>query len=158
MSFVIKVNTLKLGLQRYQKLVDMNGLHGVDFQARKQVALQFLNWCNQGSANDPTVPPIDTGNLRGSASVFVGAVLIQTTRGEYGIGTPALSYNGAYNIITVVWDAAYAAKMHEDNWNPGEISTQSGNVGNKWAERHMAADGPDLMAMYAALLKKGTGA
>ena len=151
------VSTLPEGLKRYQKIVDMNGQQGADFQARQQMALQFLNVCNHGSKNDPTVPPVMTGNLRGSASVFVGAVLIQTTRGEYGIGEPAAAYSGPNNEITVVYNAAYAAKMHEDTWNPGPRSEQSGNVGNKWVEKHLQADGPDLLEMYALTLKRLTG-
>jgi len=151
------ISTLPEGLKKYRELVDMNGQQGADFQARKQMALQLLNVCNQGSANDPTVPPILTGNLRGSASVFVGAILIQTTRGEYGIGAPATSYGGPYDEITIVYDTSYAAKMHEDTWNPGPRSEQSGNVGNKWVEKHLAADGPDLLEMYALTLKRLTG-
>lgn len=152
------VSTLPEGLRRYQKLVDMEGLHGADFQARTQMALQLLNFCNQGSGKDPTVPPVLTGNLRGSGSVFVGAVLVQTTRGEYSEGTPATSSNEPGSTITVVYNTAYAARMHEDAWEPGPRSAQSGNVGNKWVERHLAADGPDLLEGYARVLKNLTGA
>jgi len=152
------ISTLPDGLRKYQKTVDMDGLHGADFKARSMMALQLLNFCNQGSANDPTVPPILTGNLRGSASVFVGAVLVQTTRGQYGIGEPATSCSDPGTDITIVYDASYAAKMHEDAWEPGPRSEQSGNVGNKWVERHLAADGASLLEGYALALKNLTGA
>lgn len=157
MGFTFKA-TLPDGLKRFQKLVAMDKTGGVDFHAKSQVALQFLNWCNRGSANDSTVPPIKTGNLRGSASVFVGPVLIQDTRGQYGTGTPAQSCSDAMNVITIVYNTIYAAKMHEDTWEPGDVSQRSGDVGNKWLEKHMTADGKDLLEMYAMLLKKGTGA
>ena len=157
MSFQV-IATLPDGLRRYQKLVDMNGLYGADFKAKSQAALQFLNWCNEGSPNEPTVPPIKTGNLRGSASVFVGAVLIMNTRQNYGVGTPVTNYDAPVNEMTLVYNTDYAARMHEDTWNPGEGSLQSGNVGNKWVERHMSADGAALLEMYALTLKRLTGA
>jgi hypothetical protein len=170
MGFTFKA-TLPDGLKKYQQLVAMDKTGGVDFHAKSQVALQFLNWSNQGSANDSTVPPIKTGNLRGSASVFVGKVLIQDTRGQYGKGTPVKTNNDPMSFITIIYNTSYAAKMHEDTWLPGgrnpskkqmaenlANSAKFGDVGNKWLEKHMTADGKDLLEMYAMLLKKGTGA
>jgi len=150
-------NTLSAGLKKYKDLANMEGNEGADFRAKSQVALQFLNVCDNGSAKEPVVPPIKTGNLRGSASVFVGPIMVQTTRGRYGIGKPATSCPEKMNIITLVWNTAYAAKMHEDTWEPGPVSEQSGDVGNKWCERHMIADGPDLLELYAIIFKKETG-
>lgn len=152
------VSTLPEGLKRYKELLALDKTGGVDFQAKTQVAKQLLNWSNQGSANDSVVPPIDTGNLRSSASVFVGSALVQNTRWEYCEGTPLLTHSDTNNVITIIYNTAYAARMHEDTWEPGPGSQQSGDVGNKWLERHLKADGASLLEMYAALLKAGTGA
>ena len=145
--------TIPEGLKRYKAKLDLEGKGGVDFQARTQTAKQFLNWSNQGSGNDSTVPPIKTGNLRGSASVFVGDVMVQDTRGK--IGTPLRTYSGKKGNVSIIYNTAYAARMHEDSWEAGSVSQQSGDVGNKWLEKHMKADGKDLMQMYANLIKQG---
>ena len=156
------VSTLPDGLKRYKDLLALDKTGGVDFQAKTQVAKQLLNWSNQGSANDSVVPPIDTGNLRGSASVFIGSVLVQNTRGEYGEGTPLLTHSDTNNVITIIYNTAYAAWLHENPmgevWQPGPKSVLSGDVGDKWLERHLKADGASLLEMYASLLKAGTGA
>jgi hypothetical protein len=89
----------------------------------------------------------------------------------YKKGTPAKTHNAPMHIITIVYNTIYAAKMHEDTWLPGgrnpsakkmasnlARSATFGDVGNKWLEKHMTADGKDLLEMYAMLLKKGTGA
>jgi len=160
LSFTIKVNTLTKGLQRYKDRIGAGTKNGVDFKAKSQIALQLLNYTNQGSANDPTVPPIKTGNLRGSGSVFIGSFLVQITRGEYGVGTPATSTNTTnLDHITIVYNTSYAAKLHESfNWSPGPGSEKSGDVGNKWLEKHLFADSKDLLAQYALILKRETGA
>lgn len=158
MGFVV-ISTLPQGIAAYRKKLGLNEGDGVDFKAKSQCALQLLDWCNNGSANDSVVPPILTGNLRGSASVFVGSVLIQTTRGEYPEGHPLMAYGSSKaTAITLVYNCAYAAWLHENPmgtaWHPGPVSEQSGDVGDKWVERHLKADGKDLVAMYALIVKE----
>lgn len=152
-------NTLSKGLLSYFSKVAMNQQAGADFTARARTAMQILSWTNKGSSQESTVPPIKYGILRGSGSVFVGSKLVRTTAGDYQGGTPCTDYSSSDNNITIGYNTAYAARLHErDDWTPGKISTQSGNVGNKWLEKHLAADGPAAMKMYAAELKELTGA
>lgn len=160
MSFGV-ISTLPAGIKRYREKLGLNEGEGVDFKAKSQCALMLLKWCNTGSAADSVVPPILTGNLRGSASVFVGAALVQTTRGDYPVGNPVESYADRPNVITIIYNAAYAAWLHENPmgsaWMPGPVSEQSGDVGDKWVERHLKADGPALLKMYAEVVKEEMG-
>ena len=158
MSGLTIKNELSRGLKRYFNLagIERGKTSGADKQAKIVVALSLLNWTVNGSINEPVVPPILTGTLRGSGSVFVGSELIHTTKGEYAQGTPNLSHNDDINVITVGFNTSYAVKMHETDWEPGTYSEQSGDVGNKFLERHLIADGKDLIKLYAKILKKET--
>jgi hypothetical protein len=121
------------------------------------VALQLLNNCANGSPGSPVKPPIWTGYLRGSGSVFVNGKFISATPGIAG-STPlrqlAIQAKGTETIISVVYNTDYAAWLHEEVWKPGAKSVKAGNVGNKWIERHLNADGAELMWLYGKILKK----
>ena len=167
-AFTFSTNTLTPGLQALRDKLKMNGSSGSDFRIKSKIALQFLQWTNQGSPREQVVPPIATGNLRGSASVFVGPVLIQTTRGEEPDGTPATDTDERnMDNVTIVYNTAYAAKLHESmDWTPGgnppnkEVEhnpAKVANVGNKWVEKHMKADAQAFFQMYADLLKAELG-
>lgn len=154
-SFTFK-NTLSKGLKRYFNMVGIGekGFNTIHFRAMEKIGIQLINWIINGSAKESIVPPIKEGILRGSGSVFVGSKLVHTTKGEYAQGTPNLSYNDKDNVITVGFNTAYAARMHETNWTPGFYSRQSGDVGNKFIEQHLKADGKDLLKLYAIFVKK----
>jgi len=167
MSGLTIKNTLTKGLRRYFNLagIEKGRTSGADKQAKIVVASSLLNWTVNGSINEPVVPPIMTGQLRGSGSVFVGSELIHTTKGEYAQGTPNLSHNDNVNVITVGFNTSYAVKMHETKWIAGgKIPSKQvknnpniiGDVGNKFLERHLIADGKDLIKLYAKILKKET--
>jgi hypothetical protein len=168
-GFSVKDN-LTPGLKKYFDKVSMgqNKSGSADQLARTRMGLQLLNIVVNGSANESVVPPIMTGVLRGSGSVFTGSVFVGDTKANYPNGTPNASYSeGDPNDITVGLNTAYAARLHETQWTAGgkRPSAQSlrnpgmlGNVGNKFIEKHLKADGKDLVKFYAGQLKKESGA
>ena len=153
------VNTLAKGLNQYFKIMGISNspATGANLQGQIAVGLTLLNWTVNGSPNEPVVPPIKDGILRGSGSVFVDSRFYGSTGGEYPGGNPNKSYSGKANILTIGFNTAYAARMHETNWNPGATSQKSENVGNKFVQRHIQADGKMLMQVYAAKVKKVSG-
>lgn len=148
-GFVIVKNTLSPGMKKYFTI--HNRVHK---KAAGAMGLQLLNNIVNGSPQESVVPPKKTGHLRASGSAFVGSELVGDTRNQGGDGSPNLSHSDKENIITVGFDTPYAARMHEETWTPGPVSEQSGNVGNKFIEKHLQKDGPELMALYAAIHKK----
>jgi hypothetical protein len=139
----------------------------INLMACKKVGVQLLNFCSQGSPNDPTTPPIESGYLRGSGSVFVESELVGTSPKPYGKGDPLRSLSAikqeGQTIISIVYNTEYAARLHETKWKPGGIIPSKAarnnpsitrNVGNKWIERHLKADSKDLMWLYGIMIKK----
>lgn len=123
-------------------------------EARIIMAIQMLTYMNTGSPNEPIKPPIRWGVLRGSSSVFVGDKLAGMSLGTKEKGSPALSYQGSKEEITVVYNTSYAAKMHEWNGGWGAYTLQDGNAGAKWVEKHLTADAPLLLAIFEKELVK----
>jgi hypothetical protein len=134
--------------------------------AMRQIAVQALNWCVNGSPALALKPPVFTGNLRGSASVFVGNDFVKDSaamrenlsgqrlkKGERAHPNRELE-NKINDIITIGFNAQYALRMHEERWNPGKFSSIDGNTGNKYLEKHLQADGKYFTEMYANLLKR----
>lgn len=124
-------------------------------KAARVAGLQLINNIVNGSPKEPVVPPILTGRLRASGSVFVGSKLEDTTEDRpvtEGSSTPATSHSDSDNIVTVGFNTPYAARWHEEVFNPGPFSEQSGDVGNKYIEKHLRSDGPELMALFASVL------
>ena len=144
------------GIDRYSK-----EFKKANVEAKKKVGLHFLSWILNGSSKEKVVPPIKDGILRSSGSVFVGSELVGKSPNvaQGGAATPATSSNtNNPDIVTVVFNTSYAKEMHELNWSPGKQSRKSGNVGNKFIEKHLVADKEDAMKMYAAIVKKDTNA
>lgn len=154
MSFGIVKDTLTPGLTKFFKV---DAPKAIDICMLK-IGLQLLNNCNNGSPQDPTVPPKDTGALRSSASVFLDDKLIGIAPYVGGEATPAKSFpvqlKSGEHIVTIVYNTAYAAKLHETEWNLGEGSVRAGNVGNFWIKKHLDADGKELIKFFGILLKK----
>lgn len=150
------LDTLTPGIKRYAIAFNQ-----VNIEAMGKVALQLLNFIVNGSPLESRIPPILTGTLRGSGSAFVGNKLIGTTidnitfRKKTSEGTPNRAHSDRRDIITVGFNTIYAARMHEETWNPGRISARDPAVGNKFVEKHLMADGKLLMKMYARLLDVG---
>lgn len=134
-----------------------NKSHKALVNAEKKAALQFLDWANNGSPNESVKPPIKTGFLRGSASAFVGSVLVGVF--ENGNTTGAARSNSSPEFdVTWNWNASYATKMHEnEDWEPGEASQRDGDVGPHWATKHLEADKAALMQMITLEFGKEVG-
>lgn len=162
-------DTLTPGLKRYFRGAGISrgpatGAHKI---AMTKTGIQLLNWVLNGSASSPVVPPIRTGELRGSGSVFVENQLVHTSKGEYPAGKPNQSHDAGKDKIAVGFNTAYAARIHETKWVPGgavpspqarENPAITANVGNKFLEKHLIADRHAAMKMYAEILKKESGA
>lgn len=130
--------------------------------AMEIAAIQFLTWCNTGSAKESRTPPIRFGVLRGSSSAFVGSKHVGTFQQQIKGGAteqpdPNLTYNGDPMEFVVGWNQHYAAKMHEWSGDWGPFTKQAKNAGNKWLEMHIKADKDDLIKIIAAEVKKRLG-
>jgi hypothetical protein len=170
MGLKIIKDTLTQGFQTYYKLAGIKGsgrATGAHRAAMRATVIQMLNWISNGSSRESRVPPIRKGILRGSGSAFVEDECVLTTRGQYQEGTPCESYDAGRNSMAVGFNTAYAARMHEGVWVPGgkvpskqarTIPGLTGDVGNKFIELHLIADGKAAMETYAAVFKRETGA
>jgi len=157
------VNTLTSGLEKLQYSEKT-----ANEKACIKVALQLLNYCAVGSPNEPTMPPILTGYLRGSGSVFVNNKFISATPKVNGKGEPLRSFSPLFSkghtVISIIYNTPYAARWHESyGWTPGgktpSIAKQNNpnitrNVGNKWVTKHLNADSKDLMYLYQVTMNK----
>lgn len=126
--------------------------------ALDRAALAMLEWTEMGAPWNPKQAPIRWGILSGSGSVFVGSRLINTSAKSprKGSATPNRSYSGNKHTITVGFNTAYAARMHETKLNPGPFSRQAGPErypGNQWVTSHLQTDGPQLMKVIAGYMK-----
>lgn len=158
-SFKYNPGSLNAGIKNFfvKAGISQDRSTGVDFKAKAKVGLQLLNWTLEGSNNESVVPPIKDGILRGSGSVFVGSDLIGDSKTQYPEGTPNKSYSGHKDIITIGFNTSYAERMHETEWTPGPVSEQSGDTGNKFIEKHLRADGRNLLKLYATFFKQEMG-
>lgn len=121
--------------------------------------LALLNFSANGSPKNPARPPILTGLLRGSGSVFIGSKFLESLPLNEGKGTPNRSHSEKPGVVTVGYNTSYAARMHENltpmgNYNLGPGSQQSGDVKGGWLRSHLSTDGPLLMRLLANRLSK----
>lgn len=144
----MKVSTksnIKIGLEKFGKV-----LQRAEKNALKKGGLQLINWMINGSPQNARVLPVLTGTLRGSGSVFQGSELIDTT--GWAANT---THTDKENVTTIGFNTPYAAWLHEAEWNPGPISRQSGNTGNKYVEYHLDTDGKRWLIFVAKMINKG---
>ena len=152
-------NTLSGGLTKYFKKVALNQASGADMKAKTRMGLDAINFVVNGSSKESVVPPVLMGILRASGSVHVGSVFVGGNNLYPASGaTPNKSHTDNPDTVTLGFNTSYAAKMHETDWMPGPVSRQSGDTGNKFLQKHLDADKEVLVAVYAAVLKKETGA
>jgi len=130
-------------------------------KAQKKASLQLLTWMNTGSGGTPESrkPPIRWGILRGSSSAFVGDQKVGDFRINVKPGSkeqisPATSYVAPPGTTTIVYNTAYAAKMHELPGPWGEFTEQDGDAGAKWIERHLQTDKDLFMKVIGIEFKK----
>lgn len=162
MSVKVKIvkNNITEKTKKYLKGIGMETTSGADFKAKKAVSIQALKWVVEGSPNVSRIPPVDTGALWASGTGFVGSVLTATLSlpvSTPGVATPNKSYNGKMNKITIGFNTPYAARWHEVDFNPGEISDNAGDVGTKYLEKHIQGDAIAYTKLYAEKLKKESG-
>ena len=172
LSFTFNAKSLLDGLEKYKNKagISASDSEGADLKAKTEVALSLLKFVLAGSSKEAVVPPIMFGVLRGSGSVFVGNKLIGDSKAFGRDGRPNTSYSAKPNQITIGFNTAYAARMHEHLapygspdrivgkvLQPGPTSQQSGDTGGKYLERHLQADGETLVKLWAELFKKYTG-
>lgn len=137
MKMVVDMEPLKKLQKRSPKIFQ---------KAMEKGAIQFLTWANDGSPRESRRPPIRWGVLRGSASAFVGGKLVAVSP-VGSDGEPLTTYQDVDTTISWIWNAPYAAKMHEHTGNWGPYTTQDSNAGNKWLEKHLQADKEALLKM-----------
>lgn len=155
MGMKIVRNDVQKGLQKYFKLLGAGKKDSVEYKAKAKVGIQLINWCVNGSSNSSKTVPKDTGNLRGSGSVFVGSDMVYNTRGIFGDGTPNTSYSSNIQNVTFGFNTVYASWLHEDT---GWTAHGDPDSGSKYVEDHLKADAKAAGKMYADLIKQGTGA
>ena len=164
-------NTLNSGLKKYFKLTDPGGK--VDMKAKERLGWRLINNILNGSPNESVVPPILTGRLRASGSVFIGDKFVGDTQGYQVVtrikgskgATPNKSHSDKISTVTVGFNTKYAAILHEKQfsenprpgfWSPGKSSKESGDVGNKFLEKHLKADKEELLEIYADTVEEET--
>jgi len=163
-------DTLTPGLKKFFKDagVGVKAKDTANFKALAAVGLQLLNFTLNGSSKEKVVPPIRWGVLRGSGSVFADGVFLGDTKANHPNGTPNQEYSDSAKPgdVVVGFNTAYAARWHERQFVPGGVrpSRQAVanpdmlvDVGNKFVEKHLRADGEVLLGLYADIFKKEMG-
>jgi len=135
-------NNLREITKQMSKIID---------EAKTIVAIQMLTYMNIGSPNTNAKPPIRWGVLRGSSTAFVGNRLVGTFSPT---ADKITSYSGSKDEITIVFNTSYAAKMHEWDGGWGKFTLNDTGAGAKWVEKHINADGPLLLSLFAEEVKK----
>lgn len=125
-------------------------------KALAKIGQQALTWMAQGSPYEQRTPPVLTGNLRASGSVFVGTKLVGDSS-QWGI-TPSKdterNNNQKDNVVTLSFGAVYAARVHETESNGGKYTKQSGDSGPHWVKKHLDADQEAYWKLLAIFLNK----
>ena len=126
------------------------------FKAEKAGGLVLLNNIVNGSPKSQKRPPIKTGHLRGSGSVFVGSQLVGTSDKVNGQGYPNRTHREKEDVITVGFDTPYAARVHEIDVyeKPSKYSMQDNITGGKFVEDHIKADRKELFKFIATMIRK----
>jgi hypothetical protein len=159
-GFKIVQNDIPDRLKKYFKMTKPGG--SADIAGKTAMGIQLINNIMNGSPKESVVPPVKSGELRGSGSVFVGSKLVHSVEKVKGKGNPNTSHTAKINTVTVGINTSYAAILHEKpfsetkmkgSWSPGPVSKKSGDVGNKFVEKHLKADKEELMQLYADIIK-----
>lgn len=149
MPYTLKSNTIPQRLVVYNK--EFKTEHKKAFMI---CAIQFITNISTGIE---ATPPVLSGNLRGSGSVFIGNEFVKDSQSIVGEkGTPATSNNiNDESVITIMFNTPYAAKMHEWTGGWGERTKRAGNAGNKYIEKHLKKDAQEITKLWASLVSKG---
>jgi hypothetical protein len=135
-------------------------------KALAAAGMELINYVVLGKGGDPVRPPIRTGRLRGSGTVFVGNIKIGDTLFA-GSGTPASSITERNpDVVTIGFNTEYAARMHEHMvpGTPDPIIGKTfvprgdpGKSGGKFLERHLIADAKNFFDTYSQQYRKFAG-
>jgi hypothetical protein len=125
-------------------------------KAQEKAAIAMLTWMSSGSMGSPLKPPIRSGVLASSGSVFYKNKFLKTSKNisRGGVPTPNLSHTGKG--VTWGFNTAYATRMHEDkDLNPGPFSLADPNMhpGNQWMTAHLQKDKNNYTKLIAEFLK-----
>jgi hypothetical protein len=114
-----------------------------------------LQWLHDAIQEPPTVP-IDTGDLRGSGTVFLQGQLLGTSPAQGPNATPAtdddVRPDAGEILVRVGFNKPYAAKWHEVPANFQEPS-----AGNKYLEAKAAAHGKEYLQTAADVARGEIG-
>lgn len=95
-------------------------------------------------------PPILTGTLRASYSIEVNGKLLE--KGE-GTSENLIEFARKENLLRVSFNTPYAARWHEKPFQPGLVSQQDGQVGNKYLSRKIETYYNDYLRILQRELK-----
>jgi len=146
----------KLRIKNTINVAKLKGISNKAFaDSQSKAAIQMLDWMSSGSMSAPEAPPIRTGILASSGSVFYKNKLLGVSPDiSGGQGTP----NRQYNSKNITWgfNTDYAKRMHEDKLNPGPYSQRNANrhPGNQWMTEHLQKDKDNYAALIAKFMEK----
>lgn len=146
------------GLARWSREYQQNLV-----KAMGQAGMMLLN---EAVMDAPTVP-METGDLRGSGSVFVNGKLTGTSENQGSGGSPARSVEYQARPGEVIchmgFNTVYAAVMHEGRWQTGpmagvEIRNWSEpNSGKFFLSAKLAANGEKYVGVAVEEARRMTG-
>ena len=123
--------------------------------AQEKAALSMMDWMSSGSMASQAAPPILSGVLASSGSVFYKKQNIGVSPDiSGGKGTP----NKAFNSRNITWgfNTDYAKRLHEEKLNPGPYSMRNPNrhPGNQWVTTHLQKDKNNYTKLVAKFARK----
>ena len=123
--------------------------------AQEKAAIQMLDWMASGSMGTQAAPPIRTGVLASSGSVFYKNKNLGVSPDiSSGQGTP----NKAFSSKNITWgfNTEYATRLHEEKLNPGPFSKANPNrsPGNQWLMKHLKKDANNYTKLIAKFIEK----
>jgi hypothetical protein len=126
------------------------------YLAQFKAAMAMLDWMSSGSQTSPKKPPIRTGVLASSGSVFYKNRLLGTSPNVATSGAPTPNKSHTGKNITWGFNTDYAKRMHEDkSLNPGPFSKRDPNMapGNQWVTEHLQKDKDNYTKLIAEFIK-----
>ena len=154
--------TMDTGFEDFFKKVGISkaDLSGADLQGREAAGKYLLDSVVGGSANNPLKPPMDTGALRASGSAHIANNSAFYTTDNLPVSAPGQATpnkrnaRGTRDTITVGINTPYAARWHENQFQPGEISLANGPVGPFYLSSHLQSDSKEMLRIYAMFLSR----
>lgn len=127
--------------------------------AQRTAANAMLDWMANGSMNSPKKPPIRTGVLASSGSVFYKSKYLGSTKDVRTSDAKEPAFPNKHHTgegVTWGFNTDYATAMHEDkNLSPGPFSIRDSNMhpGNQWLMEHLQKDKNSYTELVAKFIK-----